>query len=344
MIKYAYADLDSIPHLAASIAESNTYQWVKKDGASQSEVFPKADLAKAWYDEMLELELLVPDEWERIVKVKLLPERVALKAVEREINNWIKTAKELTGNPNLIIKGFISGPGRKTKDIDGLEDRYQYNRYKCKKDWIPIDRKVHMDACRNHLITCYDIVKMSPNGIEADAVVIWLSENRGKEGVMLIKDKDLKQGFDTNYIDMNAKPADRCIQKTTLLGEAFAKKLPSGWVLDGNGLTFILGQMIAGDTADGYKGIKGYGPLKTAKIFEGCEDVEGVLKAATDTYYEKFPDGHEYVDWNGVTQYKTADEMAIMHCQLAYHERGGKDKSNPVERYLKGEPQLWELK
>lgn len=343
MIKYAYLDMDSIPHLAASVAEKNTYVWCKKDGTEKTEVFTSAEKAANWYDEQTGYGFIDPEEWERRTEVVLKSEAIAKAAVKAEVEKWMQSIRTLTKNPNIIFRGYISGPGRKTKDIDGLEDRYQYNRYKCRKEWIPIDRKVHMDACRAFLLEHYSWVKMGPPGLEADALVIHFGEQRGYEAVIGLKDKDLKQAMKTHYIDMNVTPTKRTLEKTTLLGEVFVRNMARNRKeLGGCGLKLMLAQGIVGDTADGYKGLKGIGPVAGVELLEPLKTPDDCLEAIVNLYKEKYNDGHSYTDWNGEEQTRTATELAIQHCQLAYHERGGKDLSNPIERFINKQPQLYD--
>lgn len=342
MINYAYLDLDSVPHLAASVAEKLNYQYYHEDGVTETVIFKSAALASDWYDGELGFGFIKAEEWKRRTIPDLKEESYALKAVDQELGSWIKSIQTLTGNPGIIIKGFLSGSGRKTKDIDGLQDRYQFNRYKCRETWTPIDRKVHMDACRNYMLGTYDWIKLGPPGLEADAIVIHFAEKRGRNAVMGIKDKDLKQSLNTHYIDMNVTPPKRTLEKTTVLGQVHVKVMARNRKdLGGQGMKLVLAQGIAGDTADGYKGLKGVGAVAAVELLNDLKTVDACISAVLDLYHTKLPDGIEYVDWNGVAQKRTAEQLAIQHCQLAYHERGPKDVSNPIERFINNEAQLF---
>jgi hypothetical protein len=243
----------------------------------------------------------------------------------------------------MIFRGWLTSSGRKSKDIDGIEDRYQNNRYDVKHpDWTPKEKPVHLPACRSHLIKRYDWITMSPIGIEADALVVSYAERRGLKALMGLKDKDLKQAMETNYIDMNDKPQYRKIIQSTKLGTMVMKESLKGVKsLEADGFLLIASQTVLGDGADGYKGVKGVGAVAAYAMLEHCTTVEECCEALIAYYEKKFPFGHSYVDWSGKEQERTWQELLTQHMQLAYHERSGKDTSNPIGRYLQGDPIIY---
>lgn len=341
-ITHAFFDLDSVPHLAASVAEKDEYQWVKNDKTEQSIIFKKADLAAQWFERQSEFGFINGDEWTRDKLVNLQDESVALKAVERDIKSWKDAAINLTGNSGIIFRGFISASGRKSKDLDHLEDRYQYNRYDCRETWIPQAKKTHHQASRDHLLSTCDWVRLGPKHIEADALAIYFAERRGMSALIGLKDKDLKQAYGTNFINMNEHPRKRILETTTVLGDVWVKEMAQKRKeLDGHGFKFIMGQTMVGDVSDGYKGLYRYGPVKAVELLDKCETVNECIQATLDVYRKKYPKGHTYKDWNHVEQHVSADELASQHCQLAYHERGPKDLTNPIDRFLKHQPAIF---
>ena len=211
-ITHAYLDLDSVAYVGACIAQKMAYKFINKVSGESSEEFSSANEAKAWIEEQVDFYNEKPDDWERISIVKDKPESDAIKFVEQELKNWIKSIKDLTKNPDIILKGYLTSSGLKDKDKGGLEDRYQFNRYEDTENWIPKEKPTHLKACRNHLLTVYDWVKMSPKGIEADAIVVYQAEKRGKTAVICSKDKDLKQVMNSHFIDMNDKPKKRILK------------------------------------------------------------------------------------------------------------------------------------
>lgn len=338
MLKYGYLDLDSVAYIGACIAQKLNYKWVNKITKDETEVFKSAKESKVWHTGAISFGEIQEEEWERVTITNLLSEEEAIQATEKELQVWISTAKYLSKNPDIKLKGYLTSSGVKTKDIGGLEDRYQCNRYKDKENWVPIDRPVHLKACREYIIQNYDWVSMSPKGYEADALVVCLAEKRGKwNGMIMSKDKDLKQAMDVVFVDMNLPWGKRVQQMTTKIGHLNLVKKNGVNKLEGDGFKFLCAQTIMGDSSDGYYGVKGAGGVLVYNLLNDLHTVESLCEALVTFYKEKFPNGHQYTSWDKKPQERTAEELLIQHCQLAYHERGLNDKSNPLERYLNGE-------
>lgn len=347
MITHAYLDLDPIAYVGASICEKSAYQWVKNDGSEKSEVFSKAYDAKIWLEGVTEFDGESPDDWTRDKIKVLLPFEDAVKALEGEMKKWLTDIKKLTKNDDIILKGWLTSSGRKDKDIDGLENRYQYNRYLKEKDpenpvWEREPKLLLLAQCREYILTNFDWAGMSPPGVEADALVVGFAERKGDKAVVCCEDKDLRQVMNSHFIDMNDQPGYRKLEFVDTMGYCRIKRsLKDSPSLEGAGFLLIAAQTIGGDQTDGYKGVHGMGCVKVVKMLEKAltpKDACFILK----TYYEeKFKNGHEYVDWNGQSQKRTWQELLIQHMQLAYHERGSKDTSNPIARFLDGEQILY---
>ena len=338
MIIYAYMDLDSVAYVGASVAQKAKYQYIHNDGETKSEVFNSARDGKNWLKQGADFEELDPSEWTRKTIVDIQPEKVALKAVDYELESWFRTAKKLTGNDNIIPRGFLTSSGLKDKDIGGLEDRYQFNRYECRKSWTPKEKPVHLKACREYLLTKYDWIKMSPIGVEADAPVLHFAEKRGSSAVCMSKDKDLKQMFKGHFIDMNEEEEYRVLLDCTELGFLDIKENAKGdKTVFGQGFKLLCFQTCVGDVSDGYKGLHRYGQMSGYELLQGLSTVEECCKAMVDLYKTKFPDGKEYKSWDGEKVHRTWEELLIQHCELAYHNRGSKDTTNPMQRYLNNE-------
>lgn len=327
--------MDSIAYVGACIAEKNAYIYKEKAGDGKSQVFDKAKDGKVWWEGAIAFDEITEENWERHTIVKLQDVSVALKGVEYELSNWKRDIIRLTKNPDIVFKGYLTPSGIKTKDVTGLEDRYQYNRYLCKAEWTKAPPPTHLVACREHLINLCPWMKMAPKGFEADAPVIHVAEKRGHNAVAVSKDKDIAQAMRTNFIDMN--PSQPKLAKHTVLGELELIKKKSSNQVKGSGFKLICYQTIVGDTSDGYKGLNKAGPVMGHKLFAPLESVEECLEALLKLYRERFPEGHEYTDWGGIEQHRTAEELVVQHMQLAYHERGKSDKGNPMSRYLAGE-------
>jgi len=339
-ITHSYNDLDGVAYLGATSASKSKYQWFKKGTDESSALFYNAKLAKEWMESEKAFGFISDEDshlWERRKVVETKPLSFAIKSTKLEIEKWMKHIKLLTKNPDITFKGYLTPSGRKDKDVDGLEHRYQHNRYEIiNGEWVSLPKPPYLKECRKFLLTEYPWIKMAPQGVEADTIVIYLAEKRGKRAVIGLKDKDLKQVMGSNYIDFNDPVKSLEIVPTTVLGEVHMRQTPSGASLGGSGLKLILAQMVAGDSCDGYKGIHGLGAKFMVTLLEPCKTPKEACKAIVDLYYKKYPDGIMYKDWNNEIQDITTDDLMIQHCQLAYHERGRGDKYNPISRYLAG--------
>lgn len=345
-IKYAFLDLDPVAYIGAMVAEKSSYQWRKlAPYHDRSEVFASAADAKVWMETEVEFGGSDIGDWERVMIPVILPKSEALKIMHGDLKQWIKDIIRVTDNPGIILRGFLTPGGRKSKDIDGLQDRYQFNRYlKKHPEWTKAPNATHLDACREELINCYDWVEMSPPRMEADALVIGLAERKGLEAIVAFKDKDLKQVMTCNYIDMNDMHGHRVLRTSTELGSLVLKvggTASKTKTIDGDGFLLIAAQTICGDTSDGYKGVARFGPVKVVDLLGGCTSVDAVCLKLCEFYQEKFPDGIKYKDWAGKPQERTWEELLIQHMWLAYHERSSEEEYNPIERYFMGVDPIW---
>ena len=126
-ITHAFLDLDPVAYTGASIAQKMAYQWKHDtDESLFTEVFKNAAEAKRWYEGEVEFEMIDPAEWTRHKIEVIQPLEIALKGVDWEMAKWLKTVRDLTKNPDIKFKGWLTCSGRKNKDIEGLQDRYQF--------------------------------------------------------------------------------------------------------------------------------------------------------------------------------------------------------------------------
>lgn len=347
--KYAYLDLDGIAYTGACIAQKIAYIWKTKKGvepAQESSEFLKAKEAKQWFEERVGFEEIVPEEWERHSIPKIQDISVALKGTDIELKKWMKSCQDLF-DKNVIFKGYLTSSGVKNKDKHDLEHRYQHTRFLNHKqahgsdyeNWVDKPKPIYLKECRSHLLNTYSWIKMSPPQIEADAIVVGLAERKGKDAVVGLKDKDLKQVMGSNYIDMNDPPFKRRLVSTTTLGDVWIKKnVKDVKSLEGNGFKLIAAQTPQGDASDGYKGIYRFGPVDAYEMFKDAKSVEECCDLLITLYKTKFPCGIEYTAWQDSNKKikRTWKELLVQHMKLAYHERGSKDKHTPIERYLGG--------
>jgi hypothetical protein len=340
--KVAYLDLDAVAYTGASIAQKLAYKWKRKDGTDQTEVFKNAALAKEWHEGEVAFGMIEPDEWERETITLHQPVEVAIKGMENELKKWMDSVRKLWDNDCEFV-GFLTCSGLKDKDAPGLEDRYQHNRYACKKTWTAKEKPIHLSACRTHLITVHDWIRMSPPGVEADAIVVGWAERRGMNACIGFKDKDLRQAMNTNLVEMNASPRDRVLEQTSALGQVIlTRNVKNVAKVEGDGFKLMCYQTAAGDSADGYKGVKGFAAVAGFELFDPLTTVEECCEALVDLYNDKFPEGIKYESWDKKELHLSAMELLTQHMRLAYHERSGKDVLTPIERHLNGDNPLYQ--
>lgn len=340
--KVAYLDLDAVAYTGASIAQKLAYKWKKKDGSEETEVFDKAAKAKEWYDGEVGFGMIEPDEWERETITLYQPLDVAIKGMDYELKKWKDSIHKLWSKDCEFV-GFLTCSGLKNKDAPHIENRYQHNRYTCKKTWTPKEKPIHLPNCRSHMITAYDWVHMSPPGIEADAIVVGFAERRGLDACIGFKDKDLRQTMNVNLVEMNAQPRDRILETTNDLGDLRLTRSVKGVPkIHGEGFKILCYQTAAGDSSDGYKGIKGFAEVAGFDLFNPCTTVEECCKVLAELYQGKFPEGKQYKSWDGKEMDLTWEELLTQHMRLAYHERSSKDLLTPIERYLNGDNPLYQ--
>ena len=107
------------------------------------------------------------------------------------------------------------------------------------------------------------------------------------------------------------------------------------------GFKLLCMQTISGDRSDGYKGINGIGESYAYNLLADCKTVDECCSKISEFYKSYFPEDYSYVSWDEKEMKKSWKEMMIQHCDLAYHHRGPKDKSNPLKRFLNGEYPLF---
>lgn len=344
LITKAYIDCDPIAYAGACICEKASYQWVKKDGTSQSEVFKSAGDAKE-FQELMEMQGHDMGDWSREKGVIIGTEDDAIKAVDGVVKDYVDTAFKLTKNPDLEFIGYFTDSGTiKTKDISGLENKYQGNR-------DPDAKPALLGFCRDYLMKTYPWMRMAAKGFEADTHIVAKCEQYGESAVGLFIDKDLAQMEDGQFIDMK-KPRDvRCITKTTSVGDLWIEANARGKEqIKGHGFKWMVFQAIVGDAADGYKGLNGVGEKAALKLLHDCTSKEECIKVTLDFYKSKLEKGLvckqakdktepekgfiKYLSWDGKRVKLDAVGLLNQHLFLAYQERGSTD-SCKVEHYVK---------
>lgn len=325
-VKYAYIDSDPIAYQGAFAVQKARYKYVHMHTKEETLIFDNAKQGKLFLSHeeekclLFEIEFVV-DHWirEKIVVTGSTDE--AIKAADSALQSWLKHVK------GLEWKGFFTEKGEtKTKDIPGLEKRYQGNRSN-------LVAPTHLMLCREHLMSL-DEMSMVKNGFEADAIVISRAEKKGKEGCLVSLDKDLRQAENTYVIDMSYDPPLITIADNNVGGfwECPLKSEPAKkkYKFNGVGFKWLCYQAVGGDQADHYAGIKGVGARAVISALENCETYQQCLDAVY-AFYEAHG-RFKYTSWDGQEMDLSPAEMMLQHFNLAYQERSPSD-SFTFEKY-----------
>lgn len=177
-------------------------------------------------------------------------------ALKRKMQAHIEILIEKTGSNKAFLA--ISDKDNFRKKVD---KSYKGHR----KD---VRKPTHLAEIQEFLIDTYTVVRR-PN-IEADDVIGILAThpdfNPGEEKIICSIDKDLNQIAGKHY------NPDKDLHYE---------------ITDEEALALFYTQIVCGDTADGYKGCKGIGKGKAAKLFEDCETDAEYWKITLDIFLKK---------------------------------------------------------
>ncbi len=344
LIEIAFVDSDPIAYAGACICEKACYQWVKNGTDVKSEKFKSAADAKE-FAEVMEMQGENMEDWTREKGVILGTKEDAEKAVDGVVKDYMDTAIKLSGNPDIDFTGYLTESGTpKIKDIEGLENKYQGNR-------DPNAKPSLLGYCRDYLQETYPWVIMAAKGFEADTHIVAKCEQLGEKALGMFIDKDLAQMEDGLFVDMKRPRSVRCITSTTSLGDLWIETNARGKEsVKGHGFKWVVFQAMVGDTADGYKGLNGFGEKAGLKLLSDPETKEEVMQAALTHYTKKLkkgilckkakelgakpiPEHICYLSWDGKRVKLDARGLLNQHLFLAYQERGATD-SLKVEHYV----------
>lgn len=201
-----------------------------------------------------------------------------LNSIINTVTNDIKTgAAGLPIGPGEIVVQsyiFITGCGTSPNFREALDPAYKANR-------DPKNKPVHLDALKEHLLKNYATVVTQ--GCEADDYLAQAQTDMTRlypdmTPVIVTLDKDLYQipGYKYNFVDKVVE--DVSVEE---------------------GEKFFFRQMVLGDKADNIEGIKGYGEVKTEKLFAKCVSVNDYRLKAEQAYARAFhPKDNAQREWN----------------------------------------------
>lgn len=314
----AFIDLDPLIY-AAGFAAQKTKYYFTEDGKSVSELFGSAKEAKGWLEDQEDLGFDV-DNLVRESTLDILDEKKALKRFGTILRDYKKLAGKTVKKFRYFLTG--SGHGDKVKVYKDTPLKYQHNR-----DNLP--KPYHFKTIRAYAETLPDVT-ISKDGFEADDMIVALTEKAGENGVALSIDKDMAQIENSWFIHVDKQYKGTpvwCDPVGTL------EYVPAKKKCVGTGFMFLCYQAIAGDSSDGYNGIKGVGPSKAYEILYDCKTKSEMVEILYLIYLETYGEEYTYTDWQGNEQVKDPYEMMNMHFKMAYMNRSPKDEFD-IHKYL----------
>lgn len=164
-------------------------------------------------------------------------------------------------------KAYITGRGNFRNDV-AITAPYKGNRKDMKKP-------KHYNALRKHL---QRLGAQLVEGMEADDAIAIEATNMRDSCYIVSIDKDLDQvpGYHYNFV-----------------------KKEEYYVTDEEGLLSFYKQILTGDKVDNIIGIKGVGPVKAAKLLEGCKTEQEMYDVCVKAYNDAGEDGVKRVTENG---------------------------------------------
>ncbi|XAO54269.1 exonuclease [Yersinia phage vB_YenM_P778] len=319
-VTHAFIDSDTIAYEAAFAVEKSRYQYTNTETLEKTVTFASAADGKQWLKQQAETaEILCvefnPDVWARETIKVLGTEEEAVKASDHALKGWLKHVKGLEWKGYFTERDVL-----KSKDIKGLEKRYQGNREKVRSPKFLV-------PCREHLLSKPEF-SMVKGGFEADAIVIAKAEKGGKTACLMSLDKDLRQAENTYVIDRSYEPPMILIADNNAGGvwECPIKSKPAKkeYKYTGVGAKWLCFQAVAGDNADGYGGVKGVGAKAVLQVLAPCVTHKDCAEAIYKEFYE--PRGvFKYESWDGQLMELSPAEMMEQHFNLAYQERSPTD-------------------
>lgn len=305
-------DGDLVAYRHAAAAESRTIIAKHLDSGREKEFKTRTELKKFLKDKGMEFKT---EDYAITDLQHPLDISFALSTVDQAIAKL----QEVTWCDDVEI--YI-GSGKTFRHALALPTPYKDNR----TDNI---RPVHLAAVRSHLRRKYK-AKVVDNGLEVDDVVTiraYECLQNAQEAVLASVDKDSYQCQGIALYNWLA--ADPKIELIPDVGHLRKDKD----TVKGDGLMFLAFQVLAGDTADCYKGYElskvKYGPTKAMNALKDCTTEQEILKAVISEFKRLYPEVFEYTDCHAV-KHDEADwfDMLNLYWQCAYMKRSWDDPSS----------------
>lgn len=305
-------DGDLVAYRHAAAAESRTIIAKHLDSGREKEFKTRTELKKFLKDKGMEFKT---EDYAITDLQHPLDISFALSTVDQAIAKL----QEVTWCDDVEI--YI-GSGKTFRHALALPTPYKDNR----TDNI---RPVHLAAVRSHLRRKYK-AKVVDNGLEVDDVVTiraYECLQNAQEAVLASVDKDSYQCQGIALYNWLA--ADPKIELIPNVGHLRKDKD----TIKGDGLMFLAFQVLAGDTADCYKGYElskvKYGPTKAMNALKDCTTEQEILKVVISEFKRLYPETFEYTDCHAV-KHDEADwfDMLNLYWQCGYMKRSWDDPSS----------------
>lgn len=242
-------------------------------------------------------------------------DKVKIEPVENAYHTLKKTVAKIYRELNATHVIFFLGGSYNFRTDLKLPSKYKSNRKTTR-------RPEHLQACREYLNKNYDTYLVS--GIEADDCVQGITEyivNRKRAYACAYQlDKD----FHTSMTKNRYYHIDDC--RIVELDGGIGKIVLKNSKVKGEGLHWVLFQLMQGDSSDGYspktlyrKEYKGkYGDVAYYKDFAGIEDEQELLLKWVNKWEELLPESIEFIDFNGEAQKHNWLSLAELYFQCLY--------------------------
>lgn len=111
--------------------------------------------------------------------------------------------------------------------------------------------------------------------------------------------------------------------------------------LKGAGLKFFYAQILMGDSADNYGGLKGCGATDAFRLIDPCKTEKEMYYAVLNAYKEKYGDGEYVKNYRGGVAFCTPYQLMLEQGRLAYMQRTVGDVWRGQHYCPHGEEDVW---
>ncbi len=190
---------------------------------------------------------------------------------ERAVSNLNNDIAEICKNTHPSYRIFLSHPDRSKNDRYNIATTHPYKGNR--KNQNP---PIHKKAVFEHMSKMHRVYIVE--GIEADdALGTALFNDKGSICASIDKDLLMVPGLHYNMTHKNTKEASDP-GALEIIVKSYGKKLI------GTGFKWFCAQMLMGDSVDNIVGLRGYGPVKTFGVLNGCSREIGMWHLVRNHY------------------------------------------------------------